>query len=139
MEPQCLATLQTLLTDGGAGTIEQPLLERFYKHCARQPTLRFRPLATVSLKTMLYHYPYLRPSKQAALRKFVAEHWRSYTAETPIPNAVPDAPQNDSPPALPDTAPSAVASPHADRSKSPAIREDWFDKLLNGIRILLFR
>jgi hypothetical protein len=139
MEQQCLATLQTLLADGGAGTIEQPLLERFYKHCARQPAVRLRQPATVALKTLLFHYPCLRPAIQAALREFVADHWRIYATETPIPNTVPDASHNDSPPDLPDRAPKAVASSRANRSKSPAIREDWFDQLLNGIRILLFR
>lgn len=53
MEPQCLATLQTLLTDGGAGTIEQPLLEQFDKHCVRQPVALQQRLANRPRKTRL--------------------------------------------------------------------------------------
>lgn len=138
MEQQCLATLQTLLSGGGAAMIEQPLLENFYKHCARQPAVCRRHLATVSLKTLLYHYACLRPEIQATLGKFVTDHWRIYAAETPLPKAAPDASQTDPAPTVPISASTPVAPPTVDRLTSPAIRDDWFDRFLDGVRILLF-
>jgi len=138
MEQQCLATLQRLLPDCGAATLAPSLLHHFYKHCARQPALRHRQLASVSLKTLLYRYPCLRPEIQAALNTFVADQWRRYTAETPLPQAAPDAPQHDAAPTVTHAAPAPTAPPSDDPSVLPAMREDWFDRFLNGVRVLLF-
>ena len=138
MEQQCLATLQRLLPDCGATTLEPSLLNHFYKHCARQPALRRRQLASVTLKTLLYRYPSLRPEIQAALNTFVADQWRRYTAETPLPQAAPDVPQPDAAPTVPHAAPAPTAPPSDDSPALPAIREDWFDRFLNGVRMLLF-
>ncbi|MBC2733923.1 MAG: hypothetical protein HF981_06150 [Desulfobacteraceae bacterium] len=138
MEQQCLAILQRLLSDCGAATLEPSLLNHFYKHCARQPALRHRQLASVSLKTLLYRYPRLRPEIQVALNTFVADQWRRYTTETPLPQVAPDAPQTDAAPTVAHAAPAPTAPPSDDRPALPAMREDWFDRFLNGVRILLF-
>jgi hypothetical protein len=138
MEQQCLATLQRLLPDCGAATLEPSLLNHFYQRCARQPALRHRQLASVSLKTLLYRYPSLRPEIQVALNTFVADQWRRYTAETPLPQAAPDVPQSDAASTVPDAAP-APTVPSSDHPPAlPAMREDWFDRFLNGVRVLLF-
>ena len=138
MEQQCLATLQRLLPDCGAATLEPSLLNHFYKHCTRQPALRHRQLASVTLKTLLYRYHSLRPEIQVALNTFVADQWRRYTAETPLPQAAPDVPQSDAAPTVPDAAPVPTAPPSEDRAALPAMPEDWFDRFLNGVRVLLF-
>jgi len=138
MEQQCLATLQNLLAGCGATTPEPLLLNHFYKHCARQPALRHRQLASVSFKTLLYRYPCLRPEIQAALNTFVAHHWQIYTAETPLSQAAPDTFQTDAAPTVPDAVPAPAAPPSDDPPALPAMREDWFDRFLNGVRMLLF-
>ena len=138
MEQQCLATLQRLLPDCGAATLAPSLLHHFYKHCARQPALRHRQLASVTLKTMLYRYPSLRPEIQAALNRFVADQWRRYTAETPLPQAALDVPQPDAAPTVPHAAPAPTVPPSDDPPALPAMPEDWFDRFLNGVRVLLF-
>lgn len=138
MEQQCLATLQRLLSDCGAATLEPSLLNHFYKHCARQPALRTRQLASVSLKTLLYRYACLRPEIQAALNTFVADQWRIYTAENPALQVAPDISQIDATPTIPDAAPTPVALSTPDRPPSPPMPEDWFDRFLNGVRMLLF-
>ena len=138
MEQQCLATLQRLLSGCGATTLEPSLLNHFYQHCARQPALRHRQLASVTFKTLLYRYPSLRPEIQAALNTFVADQWRRYTAETPLPPAAPDAPQTDAAPAVPHAAPAPTAPPSDDRPALFVMPEDWFDRFLNGVRVLLF-
>jgi hypothetical protein len=138
MEQQCLATLQRFLSDCGATTLEPSLLNHFYQHCARQPALRHRQLASVTLKTLLYRYPSLRPEIQAALNTFVADQWRRYTAETPLPQAAPDVPQSDAAPTVPDAAPVPTAPPSDNPAALPAMPEDWFDRFLNGVRMLLF-
>ena len=138
MEQQCLATLQRLLPDCGATTLEPSLLNHFYQHCARQPALRHRQLASVTLKTLLYRYPCLRPEIQAALNTFVADQWRIYTAETTLPQAAPDAPQPDAAPTVAHAAPAPATPPSDDPPALPAMREDWFDRFLNGVRVLLF-
>jgi hypothetical protein len=138
MEQQCLATLQRLLSGCGATTLEPSLLDHFYQHCARPPALRRRQLASVSFKTLLYRYPCLRPEIQVALNTFVADHWRTFTAETPLPQAAPDTPQTNTAPSVSDAAPTPVALSTPDRPPSPPIHEDWFDRFLNGVRMLLF-
>jgi len=139
MEQQCLATLQSLLSGCGATTLEPSLLHRFYQHCARPPALGRRQLASVSFKTLLYRYPCLRTEIQAALNRFVADHWRIYTAETPLPQAAPDTPQTNAAATVSDAAPTPVTPPADDRPAFPAMPDDWFDRLLDGVRILLFR
>ena len=124
MEQQCLATLQNLLAGCGATTPEPLLLNHFYKHCARQPAVRHRQLASVSVKTLLYRYACLRPEIQAALNTFVADQWRIYTAENPLPKVAPDASQIDTAPTVPDAAPTPVAFSTPDRPPSPPIHED---------------
>jgi hypothetical protein len=138
MEQQCLATLQTLMSGGGATTLEQSLLKHFYKHCARQPAVRHRQLASVSLKTLLYRYSNLRPEMQAALNKFVADQWQIYPAAPPAPQVAPDTSQIDAAPTVHDTAPTSVLLSTPDRPPSPPIHEDWFDRFLSGVRVLLF-
>lgn len=138
MEQQCLATLHRLLSGCGATTPEPSLLNHFYRHCARQPALHHRQLASVSFKTLLYRYPCLRPEIQAALNTFVAHHWQIYTAETPLSQAAPDTCQTDTPPTVPDAVPAPAAPPADDRPAFPVIRDDWFDRFLNGVRMLLF-
>lgn len=138
MDQQCLATLQRLLSGFGAATLEPPLLNDFYKHCARQPALRHRQLADVSLKTLLYRYACLRPEIQAALNAFAADQWRRYKAETSLPQAAPDIVQTDAAPTVPRSAPAPTAPPSEAPPALPAMREDWFDRFLNGVRMLLF-
>ena len=138
MEQQCLATLQRLLPDCGAATLEPSLLNHFYQHCARQPALRHRQLASVTLKTLLYRYPCLRPEIQAALNTFVADQWRIYTAETTLPQAAPDAPQPDAAPTVAHAAPAPATPPSDDRPALFVMPEDWLDRFLNGVRMLLF-
>ena len=138
MEQQCLATLQGLLSDCGATTLELSLLNQFYQHCARQPALRHRQLASVTLKTLLYRYPSLRPEIQAALNTFVADQWRRCTAEIALPQAAPDAPQANLAPTAPHAAPAPAAPPSDAPPALPAMPEDWFDRFLNGVRMLLF-
>lgn len=135
MEQQCLATLQTFLTDGGTGAIEKPLLERFYKHCARQPLVVQRRLANCSLRTLLYHYCFLRPGVQAALAEFVAVHWQFFSAEIVLPDMTDNPPQAVPDPVLSKHEPSPIANQCAPQGT----RDDWFDRILDGVRILLFR
>lgn len=135
MEQQCLATLQTLLSDCGAASSEQPLLERFYKHCARQPAVLQQRLAPLRLKTLLYHYRFLRPEIQETLAEFVAVHWRFFAAGSALPDTTDEAP-----PAHPDPAlPVHESSPIVNRFASQARPDDGFDRFLDGIRKLLFR
>jgi len=135
MEQQCLATLQTLLTGCGAARIKQPLLEGFYKHCARQPAAIHLRLAPCPLKTLLYHYHFLRPEIQNALKVFITDHWQIFAAEVGLPDTTDAPPQSDPDPILP----SHGLSSRADQCVFQARRDDWFDRLLDGVRILLFR
>lgn len=135
MEAQCLATLQTFLDSSGTVTIEPPLLKRFYKHCARQPAVFHQRLAPCSLKTLLYHYRFLRPEVQATLAEFIASHWRIFSAETVLPETVADVSPSDSEPVVPTPEPSPIVQ----RLASPDKRDDWFDRFLDVVRILLFR
>ena len=135
MKQQCLATLQTLLTDCGAARIEQSLLEGFYKHCARQPAAIQRRLAPCPLKTLLYHYRFLRPEIQNALKIFITDHWQIFAADIVLPDKTDEPPQTDPDPVFPDHEPST----RADRFAFQTRRDDWFDRLLDAVRILLFR
>jgi hypothetical protein len=135
MEPQCLATLQTLLTDCGAAAIEQSLLEGFYKHCLRQPAAFHQRLASRSPKALLYHYRFLRPEIQKALKESITDHWQIFAAEVALPGVTDDPPQINPDPVFPVHEPSLIAN----RFASQARRDDWFDRFLDGVRILLFR
>jgi len=135
MEQQCLATLQTLLLDRGTARIEQPLLKGFYKHCARRPAALPQRLAPCPLKTLLYHYRFLRPEIQKALKEFIIDHWQIFAAEVALPGATDDPPQTNPDPDFPVHEPSPIAN----RFASQARRADWFDWLLDGVRMLLFR
>lgn len=135
MKQQCLATLQTLLTDCGAARIEQSLLEGFYKHCARQPAAIQRRLAPCPLKTLLYHYRFLRPEIQNALKIFITDHWQIFAADIVLPDKTDEPPQ-----AVPDAVLSKhESSPVANQCAPQAMRDDWFDRLLDAVRMLLFR
>jgi hypothetical protein len=135
MEPQCLATLQTLLTDVGPGTIEQPLLEQFYKHCVRQPVALQQRLANRPLKTLLYHYCFLRPVLQTALAEFVAFQWQTFSAGVVVSDMIDDPSQAVADPVIPNHELSSIETQFVPQAR----RDDWFDLILDGIRILLFR
>lgn len=134
-EQQRLTTLQTLLTDSGVGTIEYPLLERFYKHCARQPALLHQRLVPLRLQTLLYHYRFLRPEIQASLAEFITLHWRVFAAGSVLPETTDDAPPTHPDPALTVHEPPPIVNRFASRAR----RDDWFDRFLDGVRILFFR
>ena len=135
MEEQCLATLQTLLASCGTATIDPPHLERFYKHYARQPADSLQRLAPCPFKTLLYHYRFLRPEQQASLADFVAAHWPTFTAEAVLPDTAVDSPPTDLGPGIPVPEPSPIVHRFASQAK----RDDWFDRFLDVVRILLFR
>jgi len=150
MENQCLATLQTLVQASGAASVEAPLLEQFYRHCARQPMVLGRVPVGIAFKTLLYRHPFLQPSRQEFLAAFVADHWRRFAPEdappAPAPKAAIDA--SDTPPDPEDEAGQRDADPVPAADASPAavddfaftpVRQDWFDRFLDFVRILLFR
>jgi hypothetical protein len=150
MEPTYLAALQDLLAQCGAATIEPPRLVHFYKHCSRQPIRLNRVPIGVPLKTLLYRYPYLRAPLQECLVAFVAEHWGRFAPETvpPTPDPEMEIDDNDALP-VPDVVTDergAAPVPAPDESPAAAdafafnpVREDWFDRFLDFVRILLFR
>jgi hypothetical protein len=123
------------LIDGGAARIDQPLLEGFYKHCAGRPAALPQRLAPCPLKTLLYHYRFLRPEIQKTLKEFIIDHWQIFAAEVALPGATDDPLQTNPVPDFPVHEPSPIAN----RFASQARRADWFDRLLDGVRILLFR
>lgn len=150
MENQCLATLRTLVQANGADSVEAPLLAQFYRHCARQPMVLNRAPLGIAFQTLLYRYSSLQPSRQEFLAAFVADHWRRFAPEaappTPAPEAAIDA--NDAAPDPEDEADQRDAAPVPAADASPAavedfvftpVRQDWFDRFLDFVRILLFR
>jgi hypothetical protein len=150
MENQCLATLQTLVQANGADSVEARLLEQFYRHCARQPMVLNRAPLGIAFQTLLYRYPFLQPSRREFLAAFVANHWRRFAPDaappTPAPEAAIDA--NDAASDPGDEAEQHDAAPVPAADASPAavddfaftpVRQDWFDRFLDFVRILLFR
>lgn len=141
LPPAGLERLQTLLADSArTAALEASLLEAFYRYCARQPAAANRRRMPLALKSLLYRYPFLRPAVQANLAGYLAEQWPRFVAEVPAPASVDSLAEPGSPPdphGSPDPPPPAVPdSPHAHALPGP--RRDWFERLLDGVRILLF-
>lgn len=135
MEEQRLATLQTLLESSGTATIDPSLLLRFYKHCVRQPVVFDQRLVPCPLKTLLYHHRFLRPEIQAALTDVIVSRWRIFSAETALPETAEVVSPSDPEPLIPAPEPPPIVP----RFASPDKRDDWFDRFLDVVRILLFR
>ena len=139
MEQHYLAALQDLLTEKGAANIAPPQLKDFYKHCTRQPAAWGRGQTPLPLKTLLYRHRHLRPDVRDALAAFVAHHWEGFAAsaapaDADAPAASPETPAAPSPIPV-DDKPTPDGEPLTHRLKS----EDWFDRFLDLVRILLFR
>ena len=135
MEDQCLTTLQSLPESSGTATIDPPLLRRFYTHCVRQPVVFDQRLAPCPLKTLLYQYRFLRPEVQVNLAEFIVSHWRIFSAEVQMPETAEDVPPTGPEPLIPAPEPPPIVP----RFTSPDKRDDWFDRFLDVVRILLFR
>jgi hypothetical protein len=139
MEQHYLAALPNLLAEKEAASIAPQRLERFYKYCARQPAAWGPGQTPLPLKTLLYHHRHLRPDVREALAAFVARHWEGFAASLAAadgnaPAAAAETPSPPAPPAVEDKPASLYLLPlHRPGS------EDWFDRFLNWVRILLFR
>jgi hypothetical protein len=138
MNAQILATLQSLMTGTGAAELEPSRLKPFYHQCARLPLLHDGKQVALPLRSLLQNYTHLRPEVKISLDKALHERWRRFTAETspslprvaevrPVPEPVP--PQS---PVLND------APPDDSRVSDLPVKEDWFDRFLNGVRGMLF-
>jgi hypothetical protein len=131
MNAQLLDALRSLMTGAGETDLAPTRLKPFLAHCARRPlALDGRPVL-LPLKALLLNHAYLRPEVKAALDKTLHEQWRRFTAASPSPSVVAREPQPPAPvpePALPDD----------DRPVSRTVKEDWFDRFLNGVRCLFF-
>jgi len=141
LPPACLERLQALLTDSARTVaLEASLLEAFYQHCARQPAAANRRRMPLPLKSLLYRYSFLRPTVQADLAGYLAEQWLRFVAEDSATASVDRRAEPESPPdrdRSPDPPPPAVsAAPHTHALPGPS--RDWFERFLDGVRILLF-
>ena len=139
MEQPYLEALQDLLAEKGVATIAPSQLEHFYKHCARQRAAWGRGQTPLPLKTLLYRHRHLRPDVRGALAAFLARHWEDFTARharahEDAPAVAPEAPAAPAPIPV-DDQPAPDHDPLMHRPKT----EDWFDRFLDLMRILLFR
>jgi hypothetical protein len=136
MDAQHLATLQSLMTDAGLADLDPSRLEPFYRHCARLPLAHDGRQVSLPLKSLLLNYAHLRPELKTSLDKALHERWRRFAAETPSspPRVAIDQPATEPAwePALPPKkAPSTSRHPF-----SQPVKEDWFGRLLTGVRCL---
>ena len=138
MDAQLLAALQSLMTDTGAADLDPSRLKPFYRHCARLPLTHDGRQVPLPLKSLLLNYAHLRPELKTSLNKTLHERWRRFAAETPFspPRAAIDPPTTtpvDEPALPPEKAPFT-----RNHSFAPPVKEDWFDRFLNGVRRLFF-
>lgn len=133
MDPQAWATLEALLGTCQATLSEQTPLGKFYEACSRKPLKCNRRPMPLPLKTLLLHHAHLRPDIKAGLEAFLCEQWRWFNSENPPPP-----PPDTEEVATPVAHPTREDAPPEDQRERPSMPEDWFDRLLNGIRILLF-
>lgn len=141
LPPACLERLQRVLSDSAlTGALEAPLLHAFYRHCARQPAAANRRRLPLALKSLLYRYPFLRPAVQMELTRYLSEQWPRFAAEVSATASDDRPPEPENPPGPVESAdPPSQAVPSSPRAQSlPASRRDWFERLLDGVRILLF-
>ena len=138
MDAQLLAVLQSFMTDTGAADLDPSRLKSFYHHCARLPLAHDGRPVSLPLKSLLLNHAHLRPELKTSLAKTLHERWRRFAVGTPpSPSSVAAD--------LPATAP--VREPILPPKKAPSannyrffrpIKEDWFDRFLNGVRCLFF-
>jgi hypothetical protein len=139
MDSQILATLQSLLTATGAADPEPFRLKPFYHHCARLPLAHDGKHVALPLKSLLLNYTHLRQDVKISLDNALHERWRVFAAETPLPlpSVAEDRPAPD--PGPPPPTPALNDAPSDDsRPTARPVKEDWFDRFLNGVRCLLF-
>ena len=138
MDSQILATLQSLMTGTGAADLDPPRLKPFYQHCARLPLVHDGRHVALPLKSLLLNYTHLRPEVKISLDNALRERWHFFTAETPppLPNVAEDRPAPD--PVPPPPSRLNDAPPGDSRPATRPVKEDWFDRFLNGVRCLLF-
>ena len=133
MESEARAKLKSLLEGSNPAISDQAILERFFKHCARRRLMLNRRQVPLTLQTLLVRWPHLRSEVKIAARAFIQAQWQRMCPE------VVAVPQTEAQPA-PATQPEPLLSVN-DASPgfaAPPAREDWFDRFLNGVRVLLF-
>jgi hypothetical protein len=133
MDSHFLTALQALMTDRVAADLDPSHLKRFYTYCARRPlVLDGKPLS-LPFKTLLLNHTHLRPEVKIALDEVLREQWHRFTAETSqtSPPVVEDRPASE-------LLPASGLPPADDRPESWPVKEDGFDRFLNGVRRLLF-
>jgi hypothetical protein len=138
MDSQILATLQSLITGTGAADLDPSRLKPFYHHCERLPLIQDGKHVALPLKSLLLNYTHLRPEVKISLDNALHERWRVFAADTPPPppNVAEDRPAPD--PVPPPTPALNDAPPGDSRPTARPVKEDWFDRFLNGVRCLLF-
>jgi len=133
MDPQAWVTLESILVTCGEAPISGQLpREPFYEACSRKPLKCNGRTLPLPLKTILFRHVHLRPEIKAGLEAFVCAQWRLFASE------LPPSPPDTASVATPVAHPTREGPPTEDRREFRAMPEDWFDRLLNGVRILLF-
>ena len=132
VDPQAWTTLEAILVTFEATISERKTLEQFYKACCRKPLKCSGRTLPLPLKTLLFHHTHLRPEVKAGLEAFISAQWRLFASEVPPP------PTGTEEGATPFAYPTHEVSPVEGHREFRTMPEDWFDRLLNGVRILFF-
>ena len=138
MDAQLLAALQSFMTDTGAADLDPSRLKPFYRHCAQLPLNHDGRQVSLPLKSLLLNYAHLRPELKTSLVKTLHERWRRFGAEMPPspPRVAADPPATE--PVRELILPPKKTPPTNNYTDSRPVKEDWFDRLLNGVRCLFF-
>lgn len=133
MKTDAMVRLKSLLEGSNAAPSDQGTLEHFLKHCARRRLMMNGRQVPLPLQTLLVRWPYLQSEVKIAAETFIQNQWQRMCPE------VVAVPQTEAQPASA-TQPEPLLSVN-DASPgfaAPPAREDWFDRFLNGVRVLLF-